>query len=217
MALLRNLPARASVRCPSPDSTLELLAASNASLRKQVAELEREVAQVRHLAHHDSLTGLPNRALLLDRLHQAMLQAIRQRKAVGLLLLDLDGFKNVNDGLGHPAGDAILQGVATRLARCIRGCDTACRYGGDEFVILLPEISGVDVVERVERKIRACLAVPHQLSDRAVTIAASIGSVVFSDGATNCDELIAAADTAMYRAKALRPRRMETRKQGMNT
>jgi diguanylate cyclase (GGDEF)-like protein len=217
MAQPRSWPARASIRCPPPGSSLDSVAASNVQLQLKVAELEREVEEVRHLAHHDSLTGLPNRALLLDRLHQAMLQAIRQRKAVGLLLLDLDGFKNVNDGFGHHAGDAILQGVATRLMHCIRGCDTACRYGGDEFVILLPEISGVDVVERVERKIRACLAVPHRLSGRAVTIAASIGSVVFSHGAANCDELIAAADTAMYRAKARRPRRMETMKQGMNT
>src|SRR4051812_38244840 len=115
---------------------METLAESNDRLRKRVAELERELTHARHLAYHDPLTGLPNRALLLDRLMQAMAQAQRQHKVVGLLLLDLDCFKSINDKLGHNAGDLILQEVAERLSSCIRACDTACRYGGDEFVIL---------------------------------------------------------------------------------
>jgi len=186
----------------APRQRIETLAESNVRLQQRVAELEREVAQTRHLAYHDSLTGLPNRALLRDRLRQAMLQATRQHKAVGLLLLDLDHFKSVNDELGHDAGDLILQGVAARLSSCIRGCDTASRYGGDEFVILLPEIRGSEDINAVTQKIRARLAVPHWLGDRIVVIGASIGTALFKEDGANCGDLIRAADAAMYREKA---------------
>lgn len=180
---------------------VEALAASNVRLLQKVAQLEREVAQARHLAYHDALTGLPNRALLLDRMKQALLQAQRQHKAVGVLLLDLDRFKGVNDQLGHNAGDLILQQVAARLSGCIRGCDTACRYGGDEFVILLPEIRGAEDVAAVEQKVSACLSIPHRMGDRLVVIGASIGTAVFKEDGASCSELIGAADAAMYRAK----------------
>src|SRR5690242_19063286 len=106
---------------------VEAITESNVRLLQRIAQLEYEVAQARHLAYHDALTGLANRTLLLDRLKQAMLQAERQHKAVGVLLLDLDRFKRVNDEFGHTAGDLVLQGVAARLSVCIRGCDTACR------------------------------------------------------------------------------------------
>jgi diguanylate cyclase (GGDEF)-like protein len=173
----------------------------NVQLRRRVAELEQEVVRVRHLAYHDSLTGLPNRELLLDRLDQAMSQAARQHKAVGLLLLDLNDFKRVNDDFGHSAGDVILQRVAVRLSKCIRGCDTACRYGGDEFVILLPEIDDVDDVRSVVRKIHALLAKPHRLGHQILVIGASIGAALYSGGLANCKNLIDAADAAMYRSK----------------
>lgn len=187
----------------------ETLAESNERLLRRVVQLEREVAQACHLAYHDSLTGLPNRALLLDRMQQAMIQALRQRKALGVMLLDLDRFKSVNDQLGHNAGDAILQGVARRLSGCIRGCDTACRYAGDEFVILLPEIRGREDVEAVERKVRAQLLIPHRIGERVVVIDASIGAAVFNKGNVSCAELIGAADAAMYRAKTHRARPVE--------
>jgi diguanylate cyclase (GGDEF)-like protein len=180
---------------------VEAVAESNARLLQKVAQLEHEVAQARHLAFHDSLTGLPNRALLLDRMKQAMIQAQRQQKALGVILLDLDRFKCVNDQFGHTAGDFILRAVAARLSGCIRGCDTACRYGGDEFAILLPEIRGKEDVEAVERKVRARLLVPHRIGDRFVVIGASIGAAVFNEGDVSCAELIDAADAAMYRGK----------------
>lgn len=180
---------------------VETIAESNVRLLQQVAQLEHEVAQARHLAYHDPLTGLPNRALLLDRLKQAMLQAERQHKAVGVLLLDLDHFKSVNDQLGHNAGDLILQRVAARLSACIRGCDTACRYAGDEFVILLPEIRGTADVKAVAHKVGACLSIPHRIGDRVVVIGASIGTAICREGGASCGELIGAADAAMYRAK----------------
>jgi diguanylate cyclase (GGDEF)-like protein len=182
----------------------ETLAESNERLLQRVAQLEQDVTHARHLAYHDALTGLPNRALLLDRLNQAMMQAKRQHKAVGLLFLDLDRFKSVNDRLGHNAGDLILQDVGERLSSCIRGCDTASRYGGDEFVILLPEIGGTKDVEAVSRKIGACLSKPYRCGDQIVAISASVGTALFKEGATSCGELIGAADSAMYRAKARR-------------
>jgi len=181
--------------------TVRMLSRSNARLRQQVARLEREVAKAHHLAYHDSLTGLPNRALLSDRLSQAVLQATRQRKAVGLLLIDLEGFKAVNDQFGHGIGDLLLQQVGARLLSCIRGCDTACRYGGDEFVVMLPEISGGEDAEAVKRKLHARLSAPYRLGDHLVAIGASIGAAVSMADTRSCVELVRAADAAMYRAK----------------
>jgi diguanylate cyclase (GGDEF)-like protein len=181
---------------------VETLAKSNVQLKREVANLERELALARHLAYHDPLTGLPNRALLLDRLQQAILQAERQNKAIGLLLLDLDCFKHVNDRLGHNAGDLVLRVTAQRLASCIRAGDTASRYGGDEFVILLPDIRGNDDVVTVAQKITASMSIPHQVGDETILVSASLGSAVFDGGRASCDELIGAADSAMYRVKA---------------
>lgn len=174
----------------------------NQRLLEKVKELEKDLAEARHLACHDALTGLPNRALLLDRLKQAMLQAVRRRKAVGVLLLDLDGFKSVNDRLGHGAGDLVLQRVAARLVECIRACDTVCRYGGDEFVILLPEIHGAEDLGTVVHKIRSGLSKPHRFGDGFVFTRVSIGISVYREGDLSCGELIDMADAAMYRAKA---------------
>jgi diguanylate cyclase len=172
-------------------------------LLRKIRRLERELVIAHRFANHDPLTGLPNRALMLDRLKQALSQAARQGKTVGVLLIDLDDFKKVNDALGHPAGDRVLQGVAARLLSCIRACDTACRYGGDEFVILLPEIQGGGEVETVRQKILEHLSKPHRLGRRVIVVGGSIGGAVFGRGAASCEALIAAADAAMYRAKRL--------------
>jgi diguanylate cyclase (GGDEF)-like protein len=118
----------------------QTLRALNAHLNRELIELASQEAQARDFAYHDELTRLPNRRLLRDRLEQALAHAARQRKEVALLLLDLDGFKSINDRLGHARGDKLLQAVAQRLQLNVRGADTACRYGGDEFVIMLPEV-----------------------------------------------------------------------------
>jgi diguanylate cyclase (GGDEF)-like protein len=174
---------------------------SLARLRRRIERLEREVVLAQRFAYHDSLTGLPNRSLMLDRLKQALSQATRQHKKVGVLLVDLDGFKQVNDELGHQAGDAILKSVAARLLSCIRVCDTACRYGGDEFVILLPEIESAGQLDRVKRKIHQDLCRPHRLGQQSIVVAGSIGSALFREDAESGAELIGVADAAMYRAK----------------
>ena len=171
-------------------------------LRQEARRRTQELVQVRHFAYHDELTGLPNRSLLLDRLHQAIVQATRQNKQVGLLLLDLDGFKGINDRLGHAAGDKLLQQVAERLLTCIRGADTACRYGGDEFVILLPDIDGEKSSAEVAQKIRAHLADPYVVDNHSIAVTASIGVAVYPFDGTNHGALIRRADIAMYLAKA---------------
>jgi diguanylate cyclase len=176
----------------------------NARLATTVRRLTLDIVQARHFAHHDSLTGLPNRSLLLDRLGQALAQAARYRKRVMLLVIDLDGFKLVNDVHGHRVGDELLKQVAARLLACIRFCDTVCRYGGDEFVVMLPQIDAVEDADIVSKKIKCRLAAPYVLSTGSVFVTASIGTAVYrADGQTS-SELIDCADAAMYIEKTRR-------------
>ena len=181
-----------------------LLTATNTRLHELVIEREQEVTKVRHFAYHDELTGLPNRTLLQDRLNQALVRAKRQRKQLALLLLDLDGFKDINDRLGHAAGDKLLQRVAERLQSCIRGCDTACRYGGDEFVLLLPEVDDDKRALVVAEKIRARLAKPYSVDDYSIAVTASIGVAVYPVDGMSQNDLIKQADVAMYLAKTVK-------------
>jgi len=181
---------------------IRMLAQRNARLRSTVVRLRQQVVEARHFAYHDALTGLPNRSLLLDRLRQAMAQAVRLHKQVGVVLLDLDQFKSVNDGFGHAAGDQLLQQVAARLTRCIRGGDTACRYGGDEFVVMLPEVDGPECVDAVVDKIRRQLNAPYALEHGVVEITVSAGCTLYRAGAQDCSELLRQADVAMYVGKA---------------
>lgn len=178
-----------------------ILAERNAVLERELfAALQREAEALR-LAYHDPLTGLPNRSLLEDRLRQAILTARRRKHLVALLLLDLDGFKRINDELGHAAGDELLRIEAGRLTTIIRGADTACRYGGDEFVVMLPHIDHAEEVANVAAKIRKRLADPCLIHGGEVTVTASLGTAVYpADGGTY-EELIRRADLAMYRDK----------------
>jgi diguanylate cyclase len=180
-----------------------LLMATNARLREIAIESEQEMTKARDFAYHDELTGLPNRTLLVDRFNQALVRARRQGMHLALLLLDLDGFKHVNDSLGHATGDKLLQKVATRLLSCIRGADTACRYGGDEFVLLLPEIQDQKQALRVAEKIRTRLARPYSVEGHLIEATASIGVAVYPVDGTSQLDLIKKADVAMYRAKTL--------------
>jgi diguanylate cyclase (GGDEF)-like protein len=181
-----------------------LLAQANARLGELAVRREREVASVRHSAYHDELTGLPNRALLLDRLNQAIVRAKREQKQLAVLLLDLDGFKDVNDRLGHVAGDKLLQRVAERLLSCIRGSDTACRYGGDEFVVLLPEVDDQNRALVVAGEIHARLARPYMVDDYSIAVTASIGVAVYPRDGVSQNDLIKQADVAMYLAKPVK-------------
>ena len=145
------LTATRSSNGPWPGSALQearqriaMLESVNASLRRTIAQLQGEIAVTRQLAYHDPLTGLPNRHLLRDRLAQGVSRAAREGRRVALLMLDLDGFKSVNDTLGHAAGDELLREVAWRLQGCTRGADTVCRWGGDEFIVMLRDVAAAE-------------------------------------------------------------------------
>lgn len=182
---------------------LELLESVNASLRRSIIRLQGEVATTRRLAYHDALTGLPNRHLLKDRLDQGVMRASREGTQVALLLVDLDRFKSVNDELGHDAGDELLCEVAERLQRCTRGADTVCRYGGDEFVVMLPGVTSVEEAEHVAQKIRACIdGQPFEIDGREVRIGVSVGLAMLRPGDAALERLFRDADRAMYSAKA---------------
>ncbi len=168
-----------------------------------ITERKRAEERIRHMANHDALTGLPNRALFNDRLGQAISLAKRETGQFALLYLDLDKFKPVNDTLGHAAGDELLQGVAARIRAQVRESDTVARLGGDEFTVILPDISDRHHVEGVARKIVATLAAPFRLGsgNRAVEIAASAGIALYPVDAQDHETLIRKADVAMYDAK----------------
>ena len=169
---------------------------------------ERKLAEqaIEKLAFHDSLTSLPNRRMLSDRLQTAVMQSARQNRHGAVMFLDLDRFKQLNDTYGHETGDLLLQGVATRLLQCVRGVDTVARLGGDEFVVLIQELStdwvgAFQQAMAVGQKILSTLNEPHLINGQAHTATPSIGAVLFQGTATAPAELIKQADIAMYDAK----------------
>ncbi len=157
--------------------------------------------QMAHSAHHDFLTGLPNRVLLNDRVGQAVAFALRHQDKVAVLYLDLDGFKHINDSLGHPVGDKLLQSIARRLVACVRGADTVSRQGGDEFVVLLSDIDEVQDVAILATRLLRTVAQPHPIDGHDLLVTASIGVSVYPDDGLDAETLIKNADTAMYHAK----------------
>ncbi|MFY0989641.1 diguanylate cyclase domain-containing protein [Halomonas sp. C05BenzN] len=159
------------------------------------------LARMAYLAQHDALTGLPNRALLTERLSRAIGLARRHRHLVALLYLDLDAFKPINDSFGHALGDSLLQAVASRLQDCMRDIDTVCRQGGDEFVILLAEIMKPEDATRVAEKLLAVLGRPYRIHGHELLITLSIGISLYPDDADDADTLMHNADTAMYHTK----------------
>lgn len=157
--------------------------------------------KVSHLAQHDALTDLPNRLLLTDRLHEAIELAVRYRRQLAVLYLDVDRFKHINDSLGHVIGDRLLQSVAKRLLECVRASDTISRQGGDEFVILLPEVAHPQDAALCADKMLEALRVPHRIDDHELHVTASIGIATYPEDGTDCESLIRRADFAMYDAK----------------
>ncbi len=168
---------------------------------QDVSEARALSQRLAYLAHHDSLTDLPNRVLLQDRVHQACQFAQRHRTRFAVIFMDLDHFKHVNDSLGHAVGDELLKAVAQRLTGTLRGSDTVCRLGGDEFVMLLSDVGGPDDVAEVAKKILREVAVPCVLEGTEVNVGISLGIAVFPGDGEDPETLMKHADAAMYRSK----------------
>jgi diguanylate cyclase (GGDEF)-like protein/PAS domain S-box-containing protein len=170
---------------------------------QDITERKQAEERIRNLAQYDTLTGLPNRTLLGDRLHQVLLRALRDHTQVGVMLVDLDRFKLINDTLDHTVGDRLLREMATRLQRCVRECDTISRQGGDEFAVLLPDLASTDYAARIAQRIVDDVAQPCRLDEGKLElhVTCSIGISLYPRDGGNAEILLKNADIALYRAK----------------
>jgi len=182
----------------------ETLRQENARLMLRLSDVSRRAVAAQRLAHHDGLTGLPNRLLLIKRLQQAIRIAGERHSQLALLFIDLDGFKIVNDSFGHLVGDRLLAVVAARLAACVRTDDIACRYGGDEFVALLSNLDAAALAVSIAEKIRKQIGECYRIDGMEIHITASIGLAMYPADGERYDALLNRADAAMYRDKAAR-------------
>jgi diguanylate cyclase (GGDEF)-like protein/PAS domain S-box-containing protein len=171
------------------------------AVAQDVTEQRQAEEKVRWQAYHDPLTRLPNRVLLLDRLERILAMSKRSGEIAALLFLDLDHFKQINDTLGHAAGDRLLQVVALRLTGCLRAEDTVARIGGDEFIVLLPGLHAAEDATLVLQKITALLAEPILIDGHEMSVSASVGISLFPDDGQDAGTLLKRADAAMYQAK----------------
>lgn len=182
--------------------------AANTDQRVVIYGAARDITRLKSLEHiiktntnYDYLTGLPNRALLQDRVKNAIARARREELKFAVMFIDLDGFKQVNDVFGHSAGDILLQAVAQRLIACLRETDTLARVGGDEFVLLLPVARNEEEVRRIAAKLIAEINTPFVFNGYSISLSASIGIALFPENGENFDGLVNAADNAMYHIK----------------
>src|SRR4051812_9045138 len=168
---------------------------------EDITERRRVEARIAHMAHHDALTDLPNRALLNQRMDDALARVRRHGDAAAVLCLDLDRFKVVNDTLGHPIGDALLQVVAKRLQSCLRETDTVARLGGDEFAILQVGAEQPRAADALARRVSDVIAAPYEIEGNEIVIGTTVGIAVATSTDAEGDQLLKNADLALYRAK----------------
>jgi diguanylate cyclase (GGDEF)-like protein/PAS domain S-box-containing protein len=199
-AAIRNITTRKKAEALLVQK-VEELNRSNEELAESAYAARRMAQQMTHLAEHDALTGLPNRLLLNDRVGQSVKLAQRNMCQVALLFLDLDGFKHINDSLGHAIGDKLIQSIATRLTDCLRAPDTISRLGGDEFVVLLPEVRQPEDAAITAKRLLRTLGEGHYIGGHDLHVTTSIGVSVYPDDGLDAETLIKNADTAMYQAK----------------
>lgn len=183
---------------------------------RDVSKAKALAEQIVYASQHDSLTGLPNRTLLIDRINQAIALSWRNMDQVAVLFLDLDGFKHINDSLGHLTGDRLLQSIATRLQECVRNPDTVCRLGGDEFVILLQEVAYNEDAAITAKRVLQTVSEPHFIDEHNLYVTASMGVSIYPDDGADAEILIKNADTAMYQAKEDGRQNYKFFKQDMN-
>jgi diguanylate cyclase (GGDEF)-like protein/PAS domain S-box-containing protein len=183
---------------------------------RDITRRKKAEAQMIHVSEHDFLTGLPNRMLLNDRVNQAIRIAERYRRKLAVLFLDLDGFKHINDSLGHPVGDKLLQSVAKRLVDCVRGSDTVSRQGGDEFVVLLSEVAHLEDAATTVRRMLDAVGEAHSIDQHDLHVTSCIGVSVYPNDGLDAETLIKNADTAMYQAKENGPQTYQFFKSAMN-
>jgi diguanylate cyclase (GGDEF)-like protein/PAS domain S-box-containing protein len=187
--------------CVSPINDREGQAAGAVIVSRDVSAARTMALRMAHSAEHDFLTGLPNRMLLNDRINQAIALARRSTKQVAVLFLDLDGFKYINDSLGHPIGDKLLQSITKRLLDCVRRSDTVSRQGGDEFVVLLPDVQKPEDAAITAGRLLQAVAEAHSIGQHDLHVTTSIGVSVYPDDGLDAETLVKNADTAMYQAK----------------
>jgi diguanylate cyclase (GGDEF)-like protein len=168
---------------------------------QDITDRYTEQEKVKHQAMHDYLTGLPNRALLMEQLSHHIAMARRYRSKVALMFIDMDGFKPVNDVHGHAVGDRLLQLVAQRMLRVLRESDVLCRQGGDEYVLLIPEAPSQEKLVEIARKLRTAVSLPYPELPDGLEVSVSIGIARWPEHGWDGDSLLDAADAAMYRAK----------------
>jgi len=177
------------------------LAEANARLQQEIQERRQAEEQVRHLANHDPLTDLPNRRLLEDRLAQALAAAKRNDGEVAILFIDLDFFKPINDSLGHRVGDLLLQAIAKRVRGLLREVDTVARVGGDEFIVVLPDIRSHEAAAEITQRILDAMIYPYAIEGNQLSVTPSIGISMSPMDGTEVHALLDHADSAMYAAK----------------
>ncbi|MCD5977626.1 EAL domain-containing protein [Pseudomonas sp. CDFA 611] len=182
-----------------------------------ISSLKHAQARLDYQAHHDPLTGLPNRTLFENRLQAALLHSMESNSLGAVLFLDLDRFKHINDSLGHPVGDLLLKGIAQRLKETLRDIDTVARLGGDEFIILLPGLLHASDAETIAAKLLACFTAPFQAGEHEFFMSASIGSCLFPTDGHDVATVVKNADAAMYRSKAKGRNRVESYTQDLTS
>lgn len=181
---------------------IDALRSINAHLVRQIALLKQQEAAAQRLAERDGLTGLYNRRRMLELLEISIDDAVQHKQRVGLLFIDLDGFKGVNDTHGHAAGDKLLITVGSRIAARARTGDFVCRYGGDEFVVILPRLADVAAARQVADSICKRVALPYRIDGVDLQLTAAIGVSIYPDEARSAADLMRLADESMYRAKS---------------